>query len=109
MTNPQTAELAEPCIGSFYDPAALVAPQFPTIAVSPFLVVGSIGGYQFDASPLPSLAQGTGVIPAIGDYPLWFLPRPAFGSGDAGFHERGVRKVTSAGEALSSRTPNGIP
>ena len=29
MTDEQAAELAEPCIGAFNDPAALIAPQLP--------------------------------------------------------------------------------
>lgn len=92
MTDQQTSELAEPRIGSFNDPAAFVAPQFPAIVISPFLVVVPIWGDQFDAPLLPSLPQWIGVIAAVGDYPLWFLPRPAFAPGDADFFERGVRK-----------------
>jgi hypothetical protein len=92
MTNQQTAELAEPCIGSFDDPATLVAPQLAAIVVSPFLVVDPIRSNQLDAPFLPALAQGIGVIAAVGDHPLRLLPWPAFSSGDTDFFERGVRK-----------------
>jgi hypothetical protein len=92
MTDKQTSELAEPCIGSFNDPASLIAPQFPAVVVSPFLVVVPVRGDQFDTPLLPSLAQGIGVIAAVSDHPLWFLPRPAFAPRDADFLERGVRK-----------------
>lgn len=92
MTDEQTSELAEPCMGSFDDPAPFVAPQFPAIVISPFLVVVPIRGNQFDPSLLPSFAQGIGVIAAVGDYPFGVLPRPTFGSGDTDLLERGVRK-----------------
>src|SRR5271157_2660936 len=39
MTNQQATELTEPRVGSLHDPAALVAPQFASIFVTPFLVV----------------------------------------------------------------------
>lgn len=92
MTDKQAAELAKPCIGSFNDPAAFVAPQFPAIVISPFFVVGPVRGNQFDAPLLPSFAKRIGVIAAVGDYPFWFLPRPVFGPWDADLLERGVRK-----------------
>jgi hypothetical protein len=92
MTDQQTAELSEPCIGSFDDPAAFVSAQFPAVMISPFFVVVPVRGDQFDAAFLPSSAQGIGVIAAIGNHSVWFLSRPAFGSGDADLFERGVRK-----------------
>src|SRR5215469_1960212 len=92
MANQQTSELPEPCIGSLYDPTTFVAPQFAAIVVSPFLIVVPIRSNQFDATLLPPPAQGIGVISAVGDHSLRFLPRPAFGPGDANFFKRGVRK-----------------
>ncbi len=92
MTDQQTSELAEPSIGSLNDPATFVAAQFAAVMISPFLVVAPVWGDQFNAAPLASLAQGIGVISTIGDHPLWLLPRPSFGSGDADLLERGVRK-----------------
>ena len=55
MTNQQSAELTEPGVGSFHDPAALVASQFASIFVAPFLVVLPVGRDQLDASLLQSL------------------------------------------------------
>jgi hypothetical protein len=95
MTDQQTSELAEPCIGSFDDPAAFVAPQLPAIVKSPFLVVFPVGSDQFDSSLLPPFAQGIRVIGAVGDHSLRFLPRPAFAPGDADLLERGIRKRNS--------------
>ena len=92
MADEQTSELPEPRIGSFDDPATFVAPQLAAIMVSPFLVVVPIRGNQFDAPFLPPLAQRIGIISAVRDHTLRFLPRPAFGPGDADFFERGVRK-----------------
>ena len=92
MTDQQTSKLAEPGIGSFNDPSPFVAPQFPAIVISPFLVVVSVRSNEFNAPLLPSFAQGIGIISAVGDYPFWFLPRPAFGPGDADLLERGVGK-----------------
>ena len=92
MADEQPSELTEPCVGSFNDPAAFVTPQFPTILISPFLVVVPVWSDKFDSSGLPPLAQGIRVIAAIGDYSLRFLPRPAFAPRDADFLERGVRK-----------------
>ena len=92
MADQQTSELPEPCIGAFDDPTTFVAPQFAAIVVSPFLIVVPIGSNQFDAPLLPPPTQGIGVISAVGDHSLRFLPRPAFGPGDANFFERGVRK-----------------
>src|SRR5271165_240986 len=39
MTNQQSAELAEPCVGSLHDPATNVSSQFAPIFVAPLLVV----------------------------------------------------------------------
>jgi hypothetical protein len=92
MTDQETSELAEPCIGSLNDPATFVTAQFPAIMKFPFLVVAHVWGDQFNAAPFPSFAQGIGVIATVGDHPLWLLPRPSVGSGDADLLERGVRK-----------------
>jgi hypothetical protein len=46
MTNQQSAELTEPSIGSFDNPSALVAAQFPAIFISPLLVVPPVGSNQ---------------------------------------------------------------
>ena len=58
----QTSELTEPCVGSFNDPAAFVASQFPAIVISPFLVVAPVRSDQFD-SPLLSIKSLFSVPP----------------------------------------------
>ena len=92
MTDEQSAELSQPCVGSFDDPSALVAPQFPTVLIPFHLVVFAVGRDQLDATSLPSLAQRIGVVAAICDHPFRLLARPAFWPGDADSGERGVRK-----------------
>jgi hypothetical protein len=95
IADQQTSELTEPCIGSFNDPSALVASQLFGRAGIRFLLLFRYGeSVRCPASSI-SRAQGIEVIAALGDYPLWFLPRPAFGSRDADFVQRGVRKRTS--------------
>jgi len=92
VANQQAAELTEPCVGAFDLPASFVASQFPAILVSPLLVVLPVGSDQLNASPFPSLTQRVGVVAAVGNHPFRLLPRSTFGSGDADFFERGVRK-----------------
>ena len=92
MTNQQTAELTQPCVGSLHNPAADVTPQLASIFVAPFLVVFTVGRNQFDASLLQSLPQRVGVVAAVGDYTLGLLPRPSFRARNADFLERGFRK-----------------
>ena len=92
MSYQEPSELAEPCVGSFDDPAALVSAQFPPVFVAPLLVVLPVRGDQFDAALFQTFAQWVRVIGAICDHPFRLLPRAAFGSGDADFFERGFRK-----------------
>ena len=92
MTNQKSAELAEPGVGSFHDPAAFVAPHLAPVVVALPLVVFPIGRDQLDSPLLQPLAQRIGVVTGIGDYPFRFLSRPAFGSPDADFFEGGFRK-----------------
>ena len=92
MADQQTPKLPEPCIGSFNDPSTFVAPQFAAIVISPLLVVAAVGNNQFDAPFLPPLAQRIGIISAVRDHTLRFLPGPSFAPRDADFLERGVRK-----------------
>ena len=92
MADQQSSELSQPCIGSFDDPTALVAAQFPAIFVSSLLVVLPVGCNQLDALTFPSLPQRVGVVTSIRNYPFRLLPRSAFRPGDADLGERGVRK-----------------
>ncbi len=92
MTNQQAAKLSEPCIGSLDNPSALVAPEFSSIFITPHLVVLPVGCDQFNASLLQALAQGVGIVAAVGNHTLRLLPRAALRLGDADFRERGFRK-----------------
>jgi len=92
VADQHAAELTEPGIGSLNLPASFVAPQFPPIFVFPRLVVLPIRSNQFDASPFPSLPQRVGIIAAISDHSLGFLPWPALRPRDTDFFERGIRK-----------------
>ena len=92
MTHQQSSELAKPGVGSFDDPASLVAAQFAPIFVAPVLIVLPVRRDQLDAAFLQSLAQGIGIVCGIGDHPFRFLSRTAFGAGNPDFGERGFRK-----------------
>jgi len=92
MTNQQSPKLPEPGIGSFYDPAPLVAAEFATIFVPSFLVVLAIRGNQFDASLPEPLPQGIRIIAGIGDHALRLLSRATTGLRDRDFGERGFCK-----------------
>jgi hypothetical protein len=92
MTNQQPAKLAEPGVGSFHDPAALITPQFAPIFVAPLLIVLAVRRDQFNASFLQPLTQRVRIVAAVGNHPLRFLSRAAFRAGEADFGERGFRK-----------------
>ena len=109
MTNQQPAKLAEPGVGSFHDSAALITPQFAPIFVAPFLIVLPVRRDQFNASLLQPLPQRVRIVAAVGDYAFRFLPRPAFRRGTRTSASVASASLTSAGEALSSRTPSGRP
>jgi hypothetical protein len=90
MTDEQSAELSQPGVCAFDNPASFVASQFPAIFVSPLLVVLSVRRDQLDTAPFPSLAQWIGVVTPVRDHPFWLLPRPTFRPGDADLFERGA-------------------
>src|SRR5215467_2325549 len=92
MTNQQSAELSQPSIGPLHDPAALIPPELAPVFVPPTLIVLPIGHDQFDSAAAQSLAQRIGIVAAIGDHPLRFLPRAAFRARDTDFGQRGFRK-----------------
>ncbi len=93
MTNQQTTELTEPCVGSFHDPSTFVTTQLATVFVAPPLVALSIGHDQFDAAPSKPLTQRVRVVSTVSDYSLRLLSRTAFRTRDADFGERGLRKL----------------
>jgi hypothetical protein len=92
MANNQPAELSEPCVCAFDDPASLVAPELPAIFVLSVLVVVAVRDDEVDASLGQPLPQRIGVVSAVGDHAFGLLPRPAFGTRDFDFGERGFRK-----------------
>ena len=57
MSNEDSAELAEPCVGAFDDPAALVSPEFPAVLVFSLLVILVVRNDEVDASLGQPLAQ----------------------------------------------------
>ena len=92
MTNQQPAKLAEPGVGALHDPSPLVAAEFASVFVSPFLVVAPVRCNQFNAALAQPLAQRIGIVAAISDHAFRLLPRAAFPARDADFGERGFRK-----------------
>ena len=74
MTHQESAELAEPGVGSFDDPAAFVASELSAVFVAPVPTVLAIRHDEVDTA----LCEP--------------LPRAAFGSRDLDFGERGFRK-----------------
>lgn len=92
MAYQQAAELAEPCVGSFDDPAPFVAAQLASIFMLSVLAVLAVGHDEVDAALLQPFAQGVRVVGAVGDHAFRLLSRPAFGAGDFDLGERGFRK-----------------
>src|SRR5581483_6464737 len=109
MTNQQSAELAEPGVGSLHDPSPPVATKFTSVFVSPFLVVAPVRCDQFNAALAQSLAQRIGIVSAVGNHAFRPWRGRPFGRGTRTFASVSSASVTSAGEALSSRTPSGTP
>ena len=92
MAHQQSAELAEPGVGSFDDPTPLVAPKFSAILKPSLLAIVPVGRDQLDATLLQSLAQRVRIIGGVGNYPFRLLSGTAFGSRNRDLLERGFRK-----------------
>jgi hypothetical protein len=92
MTDEESAELTEPGVGALDDPTAFISSEFSSVLVAPVLAVLAIGNDEVDAPLFEPFAQGIGVVGAVSDYAFGLLPRPAFGAGDFGCGERGLRK-----------------
>lgn len=96
MANEESAELSEPCVSSFDDPAAFVPPQFAAVLVVSVFAGDAVGDDEVDAAFLPSYPQRAGVLTMIRNPRSGLLSRPAFLPGNADFGERDVRdKVCS--------------
>jgi len=92
MPDKQSAELTEPRVGSFYDPAAFVSSELSSILILSEFVVLAVGHDQLDAALGEPFPQWVGVVGAVGDHPLRLLFRTAFRAGDFDLGERGFRK-----------------
>jgi len=92
MANQESAELTEPCVGAFDDPASFVAPEFPAVLVPAVFTVLAVWNDEVDTAFLEPLAQRVGVVGAVGDHAFRLLSRSAFGTRDFDFGERGFRK-----------------
>jgi len=92
MTNQQSAELAQPRVGSLDDPAALVPPQLASVFLPSTLVIFPIGHNQFDATLLQALTKRIRVISPVSNHALRLLSRTTLGPWHADFAERGFRK-----------------
>jgi hypothetical protein len=92
MANGKSAELTEPCVCAFDDPASFVSSELPSVLVLSLLVVLTVRNDEVDASLLQPFSQRIGVVGAVGDHPFRFRSRTAFGAGDFDFGERGFRK-----------------
>src|SRR5258707_8573279 len=71
----QAAEVSEPGVGAFDDPATSVPPQRSAILRRRFLAVAAMRRDQFDSAPCQPLAQRIAVVGFVGDHPHRFLPR----------------------------------
>src|SRR5712692_3796589 len=71
----QAAEVSEPGVGAFDDPATPVPPQRSAILRRRFLAVGAMRRDQFDSAPCQPLAQRIAIVGFVGDHPHRFLPR----------------------------------
>src|ERR1700675_4150566 len=92
MADQQTAELAEPGVGAFDDPAPTVTAKFASVLVLALPIVLPVGNDQFDATLLQTLAQRVGIVGAIRNHALRLGPRTALAARDRDCGERGFRK-----------------
>jgi len=92
MTNQQSTKLAQPGVGSLYDPAPLITTQFTSILIPPLLAIGAIRYDQIDTAFLQSLPQRIGIVRRVGNHAWRLLPRTTLAARDADFGERGFRK-----------------
>jgi hypothetical protein len=92
MTHEESAELTEPCVGSFDDPVALISSQFSSVLVAVILAGLAVLHDEVDTVLCEQFAQRVGGVGAVGDYAFWLSPRTAFGVRNIDFGERGLRK-----------------
>jgi hypothetical protein len=92
MANQESAELTEPCVSAFDDPASFVAPEFPAVLVPAVFTVLAVWNDEVDTVFLDPLTQRIGVISAVCDHAFRLLSWAAFGARGFDFGERGFRK-----------------
>jgi hypothetical protein len=92
MTNEEPAELTEPGVGAFDNPASFVASELPSVFVSPALAVLAVRHDEVDASLFEPFAERVGVVGAVRDHAFRLLSRTALGTRDFDLGERGFRK-----------------
>jgi hypothetical protein len=92
MAYEESAELPEPCVGSFDDPSPLVASEFAPVLVASELAVFAVRNDEVDAASGQPFTQRIGVVGAVGDYAFRFPARTTFGMWDFDFGKRGLRK-----------------
>ncbi len=92
MAHEESSELSEPCVGSFNDPAALVASELSPVFVTPVLAVVAVRHNEIDAALLQPLTQRVGVVGAVGDHTFRLLSWAASRARDFDFGERGFRE-----------------
>jgi hypothetical protein len=111
MTNQQSAKLPEPSVGPLHDPVALVAAEFASIFVPPLFVVLLFLRYGAISS-MPRFRRrwrsGSESYQASAITRSGFCCGRPRVCGTETVASVASASVTSAGEALSSRTPSGI-
>jgi len=109
MTNQQAAELSKPSVGAFDLPTPFLASQFLAIFVPPLSIAFPAGRDQLDAKPYPSFPRRIGVATAVCDHEFGLRRSLPFRLGKWASWNVASASVTSAGEILPGRTPNGTP
>jgi hypothetical protein len=68
MANEESAELTEPGVGAFDDPAALIASELSAVFVAPVHAVLAIRHDEVDTAFFESFTPRIGVVGPVGDY-----------------------------------------
>ena len=88
VAHDESAEVAEPCEGSFHGPSTLIAAQGSTILGRGPAPVLTVRGDQVDTACRQLLAQWIAIVAAVGNEANRLLPRPA-GSMPSPYLDRG--------------------
>jgi hypothetical protein len=89
LANRESAELAEPSVGAPDEPSALAPTELSAVLIMTVFAVLAVRNDEIDDSVGQTLPQRVGVAGAGGDHALRLLLRPAFGTGEFDFGERG--------------------